>query len=154
MWPSWDLVFTVGVAVACEAGTCLCLQNGAVGRCRNVPRWSRPSISGPSSLGTERWHIRDRLPLAHLRRQFFPVFQDNCSAHPLSAGDPSAVFGALPSASLQPQGLGGGLEEHISKYGSLEWVWGLPSHFPSHALLTLCKTGGRCQVLGLPAAFL
>lgn len=109
----------------------------------------------PCLPGDERGQTNETdrlLPISGVSFSWFS--RVDCSVPPLSAGGPSAVSGALPSASLYPQGLAGGLEEHISRYGSLGWLWGLPSHFPSRALLTPYLTGGRCQVLGLPPAFL
>lgn len=127
------------VSVACQARTCLCLQNGAVSRCKGAPWQSGLSSSGPASLGTERWQP-DRLPLVHPRNQCVRFSRVHCSVQPLAAGGPGAISGALPSASLHPQGLAGGLGEHVSRHGGLDW--GLPSPFPA-TLISLVQDGRK-----------
>lgn len=69
--------------------------------------------------------------------------------------DPSAVSGALSSASLHPQGLAGGLEDHISRDSSLGWGWGFPPTLPA-TLNSPAETGRNkpSPVLGLPPALL
>ena len=104
-----DLVSTAGVVLACEAWARHGLQSTAVGRSKSVPVRVGPLVQALDPWGP----LGDPLPLAYPRSQFFLGFQGNGSGHPLSAGSPGAVSGALPSASLHPQGPAGGLQEHI-----------------------------------------
>ena len=129
------------VSVACQARTCLCLQNGAVSRCKGAPWQSGLSSSGPASLGTERWQAARQTASCPSQESVCPVSPGSTALRsPLLRGGPGALSGALPSASLHPQGLAGGLGEHVSRHGGLDW--GLPSPFPA-TLISLVQDGRK-----------